>query len=120
MGLSARDRNRKIVIERNMLVEDDELGGEVLRWVTWCREWASISFGTGAERRAAAQEAGSRPATFQVLANRKTNSLSVTDRICYPVTDPDPKKWPRWDITSIVESKDPRRGWDVTAMVVAA
>ncbi|QUT07917.1 head-tail adaptor protein [Sphingobium phenoxybenzoativorans] len=119
MGLASRSRNRKIVFEKQKLVEDDEYGGEVLKWTTHCREWASVNFGSGQERRSAAQETASQVATFQVLANRATNDLSVKDRLCYPVTDPDPKKWPRWDITSIVPSKQDRRGWDVTAVTVA-
>lgn len=120
MGLDARDRNRKIVFERKQLADADEYGGEqVLRWQTYCREWASINFGTGQERRAASQESASQTATFQVLSNLKTNRLSVTDRLCYPVSDPDPEKWPRWDIKSVVPSKDARRGWDVTAVTAA-
>lgn len=116
MSLDARMRKFRIQIQTRAPVEDS-YGQEDDNWTPLGEEYASISFGTGVERREAAQDNASAPATFSILANQETNRLSVTDRICYPISDPDPEKWPAWDITSIVPAKDnPMKGWDITAV----
>jgi head-tail adaptor len=100
-------RNRKVTFERHGEPFDDgytTLPGE---WEPYCTEWAAVTFGTGQERRAAAQEQASNTATFQVLRNSKTAALLPTDRINYEGF---------WDITSIVPSKDWNAGVDVTAV----
>jgi hypothetical protein len=66
-------------------------------------EYARIIYGSGREQREAAQEGASQTATFEVLSNAKTRTVSVTDRICYPVGDPDPAKWPVWDVIAAVD-----------------
>lgn len=48
-----------------------------------CKEWARVIFGRGSERRAAAIEGSDQPATFIVLANAKTRSISVGDVIVF-------------------------------------
>ena len=91
--MKAGNRNRRITFERRMVTTDD-YGGEVEAWVDYCKAWANVSFGTGAERREAAQEASTAPATFRILWTSKTKVLSVTDRINYLDST--------WDILSIV------------------
>src|SRR3546814_2231885 len=52
-------------------------------WTDYCTEWAAVNFGTGQERREAAQESASVSATFHVLRNSKTAALTVQDRISF-------------------------------------
>ncbi len=42
-----------------------------------CKEWAQVIYGRGNERRSAAIEGADQPATFIVLGNSKTRSVSV-------------------------------------------
>jgi SPP1 family predicted phage head-tail adaptor len=88
------DANRPhlITFQRSITTTDD-YGGQVATWTTLCRAYASVSFGTGQERREAAQESASAPATFRVLYNGSTANLRPTDRIQYLGS--------AWDITSI-------------------
>jgi head-tail adaptor len=110
MSYSATDRDRYVMFQRKTVVIDD-YGGEIATWADFAGEWVGISFGTGQERREAAQEAGSAPATFYALRNSLTASLSVTDRISYDGSF--------WDITSVVPSKERNVGVDVTAVRAA-
>lgn len=91
--MKAGPRNRLITFQRSITTTDD-YGGQVATWTTLCRAHASVSFGTGQERREAAQESASAPATFRVLYNGFTADLRPTDRIQYLGS--------AWDITSIV------------------
>lgn len=109
--MRASERNRLVIFQRATVTTDD-FGGETQTWADYCQEWASVSFGTGQERREAAQEAGSVPATFQVLANSKTNALGVKDRISFDGGV--------WDITSNVPSREFNAGRDITAVRAAA
>lgn len=68
--------------------------------------YAEVLFGTGQERREAAQESASVAATFRVLANPLTSSLVPTDVIRFQAAD--------WDISSSVPGRD-RSEWQVTA-----
>src|SRR3546814_5908084 len=67
-------------------------------WTDYCTEWAAVNFGTGQERREAAQESASVSATFHVLRNSKTAALTVQDRISF--------EGAVWDITSAVRSEE--------------
>lgn len=75
-------RNRKIIIERKSVTEDD-YGGEIETWATYATEWAEVIYGSGKEQREAAQLNGSLPATFEVLANTKTLAVTELDRISF-------------------------------------
>ena len=105
--MDSRKRNRKIVFQRGIPTED-QYGGEILTWQDFCTEWAAVIFGTGQERRAAAQEQATLPATFQVLRNSKTATLTPKDRILFDGVV--------WGITSAVPSKEFNAGIDVTAI----
>jgi len=101
--MKAGNRPFKIIIQRQGAPTDDgynEVPGEFEDYAT---EYAAIFWGTGREQREAAQETGSQTASFEVLSNNKTRSLSVTDRICYPITEPNAEDWPVWDIQAIAE-----------------
>lgn len=90
--MTAGKRNRRITIERAVVVTDD-YGGETSTWANHTEAWAEVLFGTGQERRGAAQEAGSQAATFIVLWTPILAALKLTDRIqAFGVA---------WDIQSI-------------------
>ena len=72
--------------------------------------WGGVIWGTGAERREAAQLSASQPATFRVLADSETLSLSVEDRISFAGG--------LWNITSVVPL-GLNEGVEVTAVRVA-
>lgn len=86
----AGDRDRRIVFERNAPFTNDH-GDEVQGWQHLCKAWARVTFGSGAERRGAAQERATQTATFECLAI-DTSRAAVTDRIKFDGS--------LWDITS--------------------
>lgn len=83
------------------------------------RPWANIVFGGGAEQREAAQHGGAQTASFAVLANSETSATSVRYRIRFPLSDPDPNKWPVWEIQAIAQLGY-NEGIDLVATRVAA
>lgn len=73
---------------------------------------ADIIFGTGQERRQAAQETASVPATFSMRRDSVTQTLTPADRLRYDDAD--------WDISSIVPSRKYDAVLDITATRRAA
>ena len=104
--MTAGARNRKVMFQRYETVEDP-FGGETKEWADYEPEWANVVYGSGSERREAAQEAGSLTATFYVLRNAKTQALTVKDRVSYDGAT--------WDITSAVPSRTYNEEIEVTA-----
>ena len=70
-------------------------------WNPIGNEWADVSYGTGSERRQAAQEKGQAPATFRVRDNEITRTVKTSDRL---VTLDDEQVW---DISSNVPANEP-------------
>jgi head-tail adaptor len=104
--LSAGQRNRKIEIEQSTVTLDDH-GGEAETWSLLAIEHAQVSHGGGQERREAAQERASVPATFRVLNNSRTRQVRPKGfRIVYQDV--------LWDVTSAVPLG--RSGFEITAM----
>jgi head-tail adaptor len=93
-------RKWKIVVQRKTVTTDD-YGGEIETWAAYATAYAAIFYGSGREQREAAQEVGVQPASFEIPSNSKTRLISVTDRLCYPVSAADPGNWPVWDITAV-------------------
>lgn len=89
---SAGPRNRLITIERATVVNDD-YGGETLTWAAYAQAWAQVKYGTGGERRAAAQREEMLAATFRVLWTSALKTVTVEDRIAFDGF--------AWDIHSI-------------------
>lgn len=90
--MTAGNRTRRIIIERGTTTQDD-YGGDVTVWAPYADAWAEVLFGTGQERREAAQEAGNQAATFIVLWTPTLAATKLADRIqAIGVA---------WDITSI-------------------
>jgi len=106
--MDSRKRNRKVVFQRLGADVDDGTATVPGSFADYCVEWAEVTFGTGQERRAAAQEQASVAATFKVLRNSKTAALTVTDRISFDGSF--------WNIVSVVPSKEFNAGMDVTAI----
>lgn len=93
--MTAGKRNRRITVERGTASTDD-YGGVTIDWNTLTLEidaWAEVLFGTGQERREAAQEAGNQAATFIVPWTPTLAATALTDRI--------QALGAAWDITSI-------------------
>lgn len=103
-ALSAGRRDRRIVFQRGTASRD--FSGETFSWSELGRAWAQVSFGTGQERREAAQEASNAPATFRVLATPVTADIGTKDRIAFDGS--------YWDIVSNVPLG--REGREITAV----
>ncbi|MBB3034051.1 head-tail adaptor protein [Alteriqipengyuania lutimaris] len=93
-------RDKLVTLERATMAQND-YGEEVPTWSAIGQEWAAVFYGRGDERRQAAMEQGSQPATFGMLANPITLGLKVTDRIQHAGTV--------WDIEGMAPDT-PRRG----------
>lgn len=106
MGISAGRLDRRITLQRYTATKDD-YGHDNVTYPDIATVWASVIYGTGAERREAAQKAGSIAATFGVRKNSITSTLTVRDRISYDGGF--------WDIASIVPTLDRNVGFDITA-----
>lgn len=108
----AKGRLGQRITFQRVSVSTDDHGGETESWTTYASAWAEVHFGSGQERRAAAQEAATQSAGFVVLANTQTLALTPMDRIGgYLGSD--------WDIVSIFPA--PRAGTvEITAVRKAA
>jgi head-tail adaptor len=74
-------RDRKVVIERLGASVSGPHGDEQAVWEELATEWAEVRFGTGAERRSAAQTGASQAATFGFVWNSRTRSVTPADRL---------------------------------------
>lgn len=118
--LLPRRRNKRILFEERVGGMDG-FGHRTVdaEWRETAARSANILFGAGSEQREAAQQGGSQTATFLVLADSDTRAVSVRDRIRYPLSDPDPRKTPAWEISAIEEIGF-NEGYAFTATRVAA
>lgn len=78
--MTAGRRDQLVTLQRYTTTQDDH-NEEVQTWETIGTEWAAVFYGRGDERRQAAMEQGQQPATFQMLANDLTRTLTLSDRI---------------------------------------
>lgn len=83
MSLDAGRRNKRIVIQRETEIGRDALNNPVRDWTQLANPWADVIFGSGTERRSAAQTGGTQAATFEVLKDSRTATLLMTDRILF-------------------------------------
>ena len=105
--IGAGDRNRRVSFEQ-ATVMTGALGTESESWAAFGAAWASVRFGAGAERRAAAMEASSQPATFIVPATTVTRALKPRDhRVIFDGRT--------WDIVSTMLSPN-RAHMEITAI----
>lgn len=81
--MKASVRPYRIAIEQRTSV-DDGYGGEQDGWEQVGEAYAAVYYGSGSEQREAAQKGGSQSASFEVLSNSLTRSLTVADfRLSY-------------------------------------
>jgi len=73
-------RNRRISIEASTFTRN-AMNEKVETWAMFTEAFAEVLFGTGQERRQAAQEGASQTATFIVLATPKTRQVGTKHRI---------------------------------------
>lgn len=105
--IGAGARNRRVAFEQ-ATVTTGTMGTEVESWASFGAAWGAVRFGAGAERRAAAMEASSQPATFIVPATSVTRALKPRDyRIVFDGRT--------WDIVSTMLSPN-RAHMEITAI----
>ncbi len=86
-------RSHKVIVQR-AVVATDYYGGETKTWHEIATGWATVLYGNGQERREAAQNNASVPATFIFDWNPTMASVKPTDRLyCFSTV---------WDIASAV------------------
>lgn len=92
--MSAGTRNRRITFLRPD-TNTDVYGGEIEAPGPdqLASEFAKVLFGTGQERREAAQETADQAATFICVWSPKLDAVKITDRIGFDAAE--------WDITNI-------------------
>lgn len=106
--MKARNRHNLIIIERATITRNP-YNEQIETWAEYCREYADVFYGNGTEQREAAQTQASQVASFEVLANSKTRTISVTDRISFNGL---------WDIRSVAPMG--RDGIKLTAVRAAS
>jgi len=85
-------RDSLITFQRGTAVPSDYTDESTMTWATLTTAWARVRYGTGQERREAAQERASQAATFECDWNTTLATVAINDRISW---DGD-----FWDITS--------------------
>lgn len=78
--MNGRKRDQLVTLER-FTATVNEYNEEIEAWAAIGTEWANVSYGKGSERRQAAMEQASQPATFYVDDNPLTRSITTKDRI---------------------------------------
>ena len=78
--MTGRRRNQLVTLERFGFVKN-QYEEEVEDWAEIGKEYAAVYYGRGDERRRAAAEEASQSATFRMLLNTNTVSLSPKDRL---------------------------------------
>lgn len=89
--MTAGKRSRLVTFERSTPTEN-EYGEQIAAWATYATAFAEVLFGTGAERREAAQEGGTQAATFICEWGPTLDAVTITDRVQFDGSV--------WDITS--------------------
>lgn len=80
--LPAGKRDKCVTIER-FTSTPDEYNEPVEQWSEVGKRWTAIFYGKGDERRQAAIEQGRQAASFVMLADELTRSVTLRDRLSY-------------------------------------
>jgi head-tail adaptor len=96
----AGQRIQAVTFQRNTAGRSAMGGLAAASWEALGSRRAKVLYGTGAERRGAAGELAVQPATFRLLADSLTRTITVKDRIAF--------LGGYWDITSIVPIGGPQ------------
>ncbi len=105
--MTGRARTVLVTLERSSVTEDD-YNEQTEAWTSLGTEWAQVFYGRGDERRQAASQQDRQPATFQVLMNEITRSLTVKDRLTDDGTI--------WDIRGLAPDTPKRGQIEITAV----
>lgn len=76
-------RESLVTFERRQVLGTDDTGGEIVVWDELVQAWARVNYGTGIERREAAQEKAVQAATFECEWNPTLDGVEPTDRISF-------------------------------------
>lgn len=90
--MTAGPRAFLITIERATVTTDD-YGDEIEVWASHAQAWARVRYGSGQERREAAQEAAVQTATFECDWSPTLETVTARDRVQFGGA---------WDITSAI------------------
>ena len=104
--MKASRRDKRISFERFGLI-GNQYGEEVEDFAPFVSRWAQVWMGKGSERREAAMESGGQAATFGLISDTETRTLTLKDRIVYAGSD--------WDIESIAPDTPKRGEMEITA-----
>lgn len=107
MPTDAGQLTHRVLIERRAVARD-AFGAAEGTWTSIGRRWTWPRFGTGQERREAAQSSASLAATFRMRACSLTRSLGPADRLrCDPLrpVPSDLEAATAWDIRSVVPAE---------------
>lgn len=86
------DKPHLIFIQRQAAGSDDGYTTSAGAWAEHARAWARLRYGSGAERREAAQERSAQTATFECDWSPELEAVRMSDRIvCFDTA---------WDISS--------------------
>ena len=100
------NRDKRIAFERFGLIEN-KYGEEVEEFAPFVSRWAQVWMGKGSERREAAMERGGQAATFGIISDTDTRTLTLKDRIVYAGSN--------WDIESVAPDTPKRGEMEITA-----
>lgn len=103
--MKAGKRDDLITIERNSGTSENAFGEVTESWGFLTSAWAEVIYGTGSERRTTAIEGAEQTATFRILADSTTRTITPADRILFGGT---------WDIHTAVPLD--RDGIEITAV----
>lgn len=81
--MNIAERDRLITVERNGGTTESAFGEITASWATYSTFYAKIVYGTGAERRATANEGAEQTATFYLEEGATANAITTEDRINY-------------------------------------
>lgn len=91
--MSAGKRDKRVSIERATTTVND-YNEPVPTWSELTKRWTAIYFGKGSERRQAAMEQGSQTASFVMLSDSITRTITLEDRLNWGGS--------LWDIVSVL------------------
>lgn len=105
--MRAGRRDKRIIFERAAIEQNDH-GDDIEAWRFAFKRSAQVWMGKGSERREAAMEQGSQAATFGLLLDSMTRTLTLKDRIVWSGSV--------WDIESLAPDTPKRGEIEITAV----
>lgn len=84
--------NNRVTIQR-FTTTQDENNEDIEDWTDLATRWSAIFYGKGEERREAAVETGQQSASFVMLPDSVTKTITLKDRLSF--------KGDTWDIVGI-------------------